>query len=104
MLSLHSLKRILRFRGLKSLVEVVDPSRRARADSKQQWKRYNIMSQGVWFKSYVCICGHEEIFITSPDLRGGLNSVQLTDQLPTLCKEAPSQWASINVTALDASH
>jgi len=76
MLSLHSLKRILRFRGLKSLVEVVDPSRRARADSKQQWKRYNIMSQGVWFKSYVCICGHE-IFITSPDLRGGLNSVQL---------------------------
>ena len=76
MLSLHSLKRILRFRELKSLVEVIDPSRRARADSKQQWKRYNIMSQGVWFKSYVCICGHEEIFITSPDLRGGLNSVQ----------------------------
>ena len=76
MLSLHSSKRILRFRELKSLVDVIDSSRRARAHSKQQWKRYNIMSQHVWFKSYFCICGHEEIFITSPDLRGGLSSVQ----------------------------
>ena len=47
-----------RFWDLKSLVEVIDSSRRARAGSKQQWKRYHIMN------------------LTSPNLRGGLGSVQ----------------------------